>query len=180
MEPRDDAGPGGTPAGTDRLNDRSDYQRCFACGAHNPHGLGLQFRPEGDAIVADFVGDERFQGFPGYLHGGILATLLDETLERVGVLEGRWLMTGRLELRYRRAAPLGRPLRVSARPVSSRARALVATAELRLADEPDAVIAEAQGTFLPLPAELTAQIDDTYPRFLGMLGEPAGGEPTGE
>jgi acyl-coenzyme A thioesterase PaaI-like protein len=104
------------------------------------------------------------------VHGGIIATLLDETLERLGVLEGRWLMTGRLELRYRRAAPVGLPLRVEARTTSTRGRVLVATGVIFLADDATAVIAEATGTFLPLPAEVAAQVAASYPAFARSVG----------
>ncbi|HEY7780125.1 MAG TPA: PaaI family thioesterase [Ktedonobacterales bacterium] len=153
-----------------RLNDRSDYQLCYACGARNPHSLGLVFHREGEEIVALFTPDERYQGFPGVVHGGVLATLLDEALERFSVTAGRWLMTARLEVRYRRAAPVGRPLRIGARLVSARTRALVAAGEIRLADEPrdepGGVVAEAAGTFLPLPAETARAVGAAYPVFL--------------
>src|SRR5215471_15613051 len=69
------------------LNDSSDYQGCFACGARNPSGLHLIFRREGDEIVTEYTPEPVFQGFPGVAHGGIIATLLDETLNRTAVLE---------------------------------------------------------------------------------------------
>lgn len=161
----------------ERLNDRSDYQRCFACGARNPYGLRLVYRLEGGQVVTEFTADERYQGFPGVLHGGILATLLDETLERLGTLEGRWMMTGRLDVRYRAAAPVGRALRISARAVSSRQRALLAAAVVCLADDPTHVYAEAEGTFLPLPPDVERQVRAMYPRFMGAFKESPAGEP---
>src|SRR5690242_11203739 len=95
------------PADEDtHLNDSSDYQGCFACGARNASGLQLVFRREGDEIVTEYTPEPAFQGFPGVAHGGIIATLLDETLNRMAVMEKRWLMTARLEIRYRLAAPL--------------------------------------------------------------------------
>ena len=157
----------------DRLNDRSDYQLCFACGARNGSGLGLIFHQEGDDVVTEFIADERYQGFPGVIHGGIVATVLDETLERIGTLQGRWLMTGRLEVRYRRAAPINRRLRVAARVASSRGRALIATAWLSLAGEPTAVIAEAQGTFLPLSPAIQAHVATAYPAFAHAFDNPS-------
>src|SRR5262245_16147879 len=147
----------------DRLNDSSAYQQCFACGARNGNGLQLVFRQEGDAIVTEFTPNERFQGFPGVIHGGILATLLDETLNRTATREGRWMMTARLEIRFRCAAPLGRPLRVMARTISSRARMLTAAGEVVLADEPTTVVASAEGTFLPIPADYQRQAVAQFP-----------------
>ena len=151
--------------GGDRLNDRSAYQGCSACGVRNDVGLKLVFRQEGDEIVTEYTPEPHFQGFPGVLHGGILATLLDEALSRTATVEGRWMMTGKLEIRFRSAAPIGRPLRVSARTLSSRARMLQAAGEIRLADEPATVIATAEGTFLPLPQEYQREAVEQLPEL---------------
>ena len=153
-----------------RLNDRSAYQRCFACGAHNPVGLRLVFREEGEAIVTDFTPGVEFAGFPGVVHGGILATLLDEALNRTAVREQRWLMTGRLDIRYRQAAPIGRPLRVTARTLSSRKRMVQAAGEIRLADEPETIVAEAEGVFLPIPESYQRDMVAEHPELAGFFG----------
>jgi acyl-coenzyme A thioesterase PaaI-like protein len=147
------------------LNDSSDYQGCFACGARNPSGLQLVFWREGDEIVTEYTPEPAFQGFPGVAHGGIIATLLDETLNRTAVLEKRWLMTARLEIRYRQAAPLGRKLRVTARTLSSRARMVQAEGEVRLADEPETILADARGTFLPISEEYRAHMLAEHPEL---------------
>ena len=57
------------------------YPRCFGCGQENPIGLRLSFDHDGDALVARFVPGEDHQGWPGIVHGGIIATLLYEVLE---------------------------------------------------------------------------------------------------
>ena len=97
----------GNDAADAALNDRSNYQGCFVCGARNDAGLKLQFQREGDLVVAEFLPQEQFQGFPGVVHGGILASLLDEALSRTALLYEQWVMTGRLEVRYRRPATSG-------------------------------------------------------------------------
>ena len=147
------------------LNDSSDYQGCFACGARNASGLQLVFRREGDEIVTEYTPEPSFQGFPGVAHGGIIATLLDETLNRTAVLEKRWLMTARLEIRYRLAAPVGRKLRVTARALTSRPRMVQAAGEVRLADEPETILADARGTFLPITEEYRAQMLAEHPEL---------------
>jgi acyl-coenzyme A thioesterase PaaI-like protein len=147
----------------DRLNDQTTYQRCFACGARNTDGLQMVFRRSGERIVADFTPQERHQGFPGLLHGGIVATLLDETLSRTGALRREWLMTGRLEIRYRRPAPIGRPMRVWGAIVGQRKEAVRAEGALELED--GTVIADARGTFLPLPEAAQTETLARYPEF---------------
>jgi acyl-CoA thioesterase FadM len=96
----------------------------------------------------------------------VLATALDETLERVSMSAGRWMMTGRLEVRYRRAAAVGRPLVVSGRLVAARGRAVVAEATARAGDTTGAVVAEARATFLPLPAGVADEVARSYPGFM--------------
>lgn len=146
-----------------RLNDLSPYQGCFACGVRNDSGLKLTFWVEGDEIVTEFTPEQHFQGFPGVLHGGILATLLDETLSRTASIEGRWMMTGRLEVRYRRPAPLGPRLRVTARQLSARSRMVHAEGEVRLADDPSVILADARGVFLRVPQEYQQEASAKYP-----------------
>ncbi|MGZ3640524.1 MAG: PaaI family thioesterase [Ktedonobacterales bacterium] len=155
--------------GTDRLNDTSAYQRCFACGSRNMSGLHLLFRQEGETIVTEFTLDEHFQGFPGVAHGGILATILDETLSRTATAEGRWMMTGRLELRYRNIAPIGHPLRCTARILSSRSRILTAAGDIRLAGDPQYEIATAEGTFLPIPTDYQKDAVKRFPELSGFF-----------
>src|SRR5947209_8426968 len=119
------------------LNDTTDYQRCFVCGQHNPFGLHLVFRQEEDSIVADFQPREEHQGFPGVIHGGIVAALLDETLGRTSLLgeNPEWTMTGRLEIRYRRAVPYGPLLRIRASLTNQRRKILQASGVLTPADD---------------------------------------------
>lgn len=155
-----DEGPDG------RLNDRSDYRLCYACGERNAAGLKLSYRRSGEWIVTEFTPDARFQGFPGYVHGGVLATVLDETLERVSMAAGRWMMTGRLEVRYRHAAAVGQPLVVAGRLVAARGRAIVAEATSRAGGAEGPVVAEARATFLPLPAGVAEGVASSYPQFM--------------
>jgi acyl-coenzyme A thioesterase PaaI-like protein len=83
-------------------------QRCFVCGKHNPDGLHLDFEPEGvSGVRTTYVIPERFQGFAGIAHGGILATILDECMVNTVWLRGVTAVTARLEVRLRRPVSLG-------------------------------------------------------------------------
>jgi len=148
----------------DKLNDQTTYQRCFACGHHNESGLKLTFHLDGDRIVADYLPAERFQGFPGVLHGGVLATMLDETMSRTGALRREWLMTGKLDIRYRRPAPIDQPLRVWGEIAREREGAIDAVGAVELKD--GTVLAEARGMFLRLPDQLATETVAQYPEFI--------------
>ncbi|MGB4292654.1 MAG: PaaI family thioesterase [Bacteroidales bacterium] len=52
---------------------------CFGCGPENPAGLKLHFTECNGELQAKWLPSEHYQGYPGVLHGGITAALLDET-----------------------------------------------------------------------------------------------------
>jgi acyl-coenzyme A thioesterase PaaI-like protein len=154
------------------LNDTSNYQRCFVCGQRNPFGLHLVFRIENDRVVADFQPREEHQGFPGVLHGGIVAAVLDEALGRTAMLGSHpeWTMTGRLEIRYRRYVPYGPLLRVHAALGMERRRMRQASGVLTLADDEHVVFAEAHGTFMSLSHDAAEMIEEAYPEMGKYFG----------
>jgi acyl-coenzyme A thioesterase PaaI-like protein len=88
--------------------DFQDNHRCFVCGKQNPDGLHLEFEPEGvSGVRTTYVIPERFQGFAGIAHGGILATILDECMVNTVWLRGSTAVTARLEVRLRRPVGVG-------------------------------------------------------------------------
>jgi acyl-coenzyme A thioesterase PaaI-like protein len=115
-------------------------------------------------VVADYTPGESQQGFPGVLHGGIIATLLDETMGRTGALRQQWLVTGKLEIRYRKPAPIDQPMRVWAEIARERAGAIDAVGVVELLD--GTVVADARGLFLRLPDEVRAETVAQYPEFV--------------
>jgi acyl-coenzyme A thioesterase PaaI-like protein len=115
----------------------------------NPLGLGLVFTTEPPGLVARFEPKPGHRGPPGFLHGGIAATVLDETMASVGwALDDVPCVTATLNLRYRKPVPLdGSPLRIEAwreRPEARRTQKV--KGRLLLADGTVAV--EAEGIFV--------------------------------
>jgi len=126
---------------------RARYNDCFGCGLDNPIGLHLDRFTVGDGqLVAHFTPRPDYRGFAGILHGGILAALLDETLAWTAMLmEGTYVVTANLELKFRRPASTAQPYQLRGRVVERRGR------RLRLAGSAtadDFVVAEAAGLFL--------------------------------
>ena len=119
---------------------------CFACGQDNPIGLRLRFTTEGDAVRAEFTPGPQYQGYDGVLHGGIVAAALDDAMANLFHLRGRETLTARLEIRFRREAPVGQRLVVTARLTGERRKLFTAEAALTLPD--GTPLAEAKGTFI--------------------------------
>jgi len=114
---------------------------CFACGQRNPVGLKLEFRFEGADYVADFVVRPEHQGWAGLVHGGLLATALDETMARLLWEKGLNAITGRLSVRYHQPVRIGDRLRLHARITRQRSPAVETAAAANNAE--GAVVAEA-------------------------------------
>ncbi|HEY71090.1 MAG TPA: PaaI family thioesterase [Anaerolineae bacterium] len=129
-------------------------RHCFGCGIDNPHGLGLTFYAVGpDRVECDTVLGDRFQGYPGVVHGGIVATMLDEIVGRVLLIgdSTRRFMTAKLVVRYRRPVPTNQPLKVIAWLTRDKGRYATAHSEIRLSD--GTLAAESEGTMAEVPGE---------------------------
>jgi acyl-coenzyme A thioesterase PaaI-like protein len=88
---------------------------CFGCSPSNAAGLALRFRRDGMRIRAVTRIADRFHGAPGIAHGGIVATLLDETSCAAAVFVGdRFVVTGELVVRYQAPVPVEVPLDLDA------------------------------------------------------------------
>ena len=131
---------------------------CFACGAHNEQGLRMEFRREGERAVCDYAPREYQQGYPGRLHGGIVATLIDEAMGWAVYGASQWGATARLNVRYRRPVPLDGLLHVEAWVTSNRSRLIELRAEVR--DQLGTLLAEGEGSFMKLDERMATELSN--------------------
>jgi len=137
----------------------SASNRCFGCGPANQNGLRLEFLLADDGSVVSLpVVPGAFDGHPGYLHGGIIATLLDEAMSKAVRAQGSTSVTRKIEVDYLRPVPSGAPLRIEGRVVRNEARKH--WAEARIANEKGIVLAEGKGLFIEVrpPSKAEAAI----------------------
>jgi len=97
------------------MRKQPNSRRCFVCGLENPVGLQLAFYEDLDTgqVRAEFAVPEVYQGYPGVVHGGIVAAILDEISGRAVMVDGSGedlMATLRLTVRYRRPTPTETPL----------------------------------------------------------------------
>jgi uncharacterized protein (TIGR00369 family) len=117
-------------------------------------GLKLAFYETGpDEVAATYTPSQDYEGYPGVLHGGIVASILDEVGGRVVMIgdHTHFMMTAKMDVKYRLPTPIGQPLRVVGRLLKRRGRLAVAQAEIQLED--GTVTAEAELTLAELPEE---------------------------
>lgn len=97
--------------------------RCFGCGQANPVGLHLEFMlAEDETVLCMATIPDTYEGPKGYVHGGIIATLLDEAMSKAVRARGLTAMTRNLEADYLRPVPSCTPIRMESRIVSSDGR----------------------------------------------------------
>lgn len=133
------------------LIDRSGdaYRRCFGCGTENPIGLRLRFEETEAGARAEFRPRPEYQGWDGTLHGGIILTLLDETLAYAVLFAAGPAVTAEIQARLRRPAPLDQTFTLVGQ-VEMRRLGMV-RARATILDESGAVVAEGRGKFMLLP-----------------------------
>jgi uncharacterized protein (TIGR00369 family) len=124
------------------------FRRCFGCGTENPIGLRLRFRRDADGARAEFHARPEYQGWDGVLHGGIVLTLLDETLAYAAMFAVGPTVTAEMTTRFRRPAPLGDEFVLHGQVVDLRHGMVRARATI--SDSSGKLIAEAEGKFMPL------------------------------
>jgi uncharacterized protein (TIGR00369 family) len=128
------------------LKKQNISKMCFVCGNKNDFGLHANFyETDANELVALINPSEQHQGYPGRMHGGIAATILDETISRsisIGKNEQTWGVTLELKTRFRKPVPLGQELKIVGRVTSEGTRSFEGTAEILLPNGEIAVTAE--------------------------------------
>lgn len=120
---------------------------CFGCGPANPVGLHLEFLlAEDGAVVCMTQVLDCFEGPRGFVHGGIIATLLDETMSKAVRSRNVTGMTRHIEVDYRRPVPSSAPIRLEGRVYHHEGRKH--WAEASILDGSGNVLAHGKGLFI--------------------------------
>ena len=141
-----------------RVNKQPNSDHCFVCGRKNPAGLYMRFYDNGkDEVCSDYTVASRYQSYPGIVHGGILASMLDEVVGRVAMIgdHHHFMVSVRLQVLYRHPVPVETPLKVRGRIVRLRGRLGKAVGEIILPD--GKVACEASITLADIPAEILSE-----------------------
>jgi len=101
-----------------------DDRRCFACGPDSEHGLKMTFEYGEGTARSRVVPRREFGGWSDIMHGGIVATLLDEAMAHAALGAGERAVTARIEVRFRKPVPTDRPLLVEGKVTGRRGRVM--------------------------------------------------------
>ncbi len=113
-----------------------DEDVCFVCGKKNVKGLKLDFSldKEKRSMETIFIPEEWQQGYAKILHGGIIATLLDEVMGKLAFELGINAVTAEISVRFKKPVGLNDRLLVKGQIAGEDSRIIYAKAELRFMD----------------------------------------------
>jgi acyl-coenzyme A thioesterase PaaI-like protein len=144
----------------DGFKRQPNSRHCFVCGLESPVGLKLRFSDNGiDEVRAVFTVNDVYQGYPGVVHGGVVAAMLDEAAGRTVMITdpNRFMMTAKIEIKYRQPVPTEQPLTLVGHLTKDRGRVAQAHGEVRLPD--GSVAAEADLMLIEIPAKYVPGAD---------------------
>lgn len=112
---------------------------CFGCGPANKDGLHIHSFPENDIMVCEWMPEEKYQAFPGFLYGGLIGSLLDchcnwtaswHLMHQNGLSAPPCTVTAEYTVKFLRPTPSTQLVKIIARVVSSTERRATVEGEL--------------------------------------------------
>jgi acyl-coenzyme A thioesterase PaaI-like protein len=157
-------------------NERVDIPKleghnCFACGTANPKGLNLYFYRSGDAVCTDVTLDRDHEGWENVVHGGIISTLLDETMSWAIIFFKRtFFVTRKMEVKYVRPVEVEVPLTVAGRIIDDSIPPKIrAVADIR--DGKGRLLVRGTAEFVELPQERLSMVPESLKKEMILLFE---------
>jgi len=147
--------------------------RCFACGSLSEHGLQLDLHVDGDRCWTELELADRFQGWDGIAHGGIVCTILDEVMAWSLATTDNWGLTARMTVHFKRPVQLGVPIRAEGWMTRQRRR-LVETAARLVDPGSGELLATAEAVYVAADEERKRQLKERY-RFRLVADSRDGG-----
>jgi uncharacterized protein (TIGR00369 family) len=127
------------------MKDFNDDQNCFVCGQKNLAGLKIEFRENRQSreTEARVMFPAHLQGWQNTVHGGLMATVLDEIMIKAAAAAGCKCVTAEITVKYKKPAFTGEPYNLFGKILETRGR--IVTAESRISDATGQIYAQATG-----------------------------------
>lgn len=137
-----------------RLESFTNDNSCFACGSQNPFGLHMRLSTNGRIVMAETVVPAHLCGWGNLIHGGILTTLLDETMSWAAIhLLKRLILTRTIQVEFVLPVAPNTTVRTEGR-IDQQIKNTEALVSAVLYDEQDQVCARSSGRFALLSARM--------------------------
>ncbi len=134
---------------------------CFACGSLNEGGLHLDLHVDGDRCWTELALADRFQGWDGIAHGGILCTILDEVMGWSLAATDNWGLTARMRVDFKRPVRLGTRIRAEGWVTANRRR-IIETASRVVDPSTGELLATGEATYVAAGDERKRELQARY------------------
>ena len=141
-----------------------DLSYCFGCGSQNEHGHQLKSYLQGEEVVAQFEPMSYHTAIPGYVYGGLIASLIDCHSTGTASIaasraEGREIgsepvyrfVTASLQVDFKQPTPMKGPLELRAKAEEVTPKKVVVTSTVSVEGE---VYAEGKVVAVPMPESM--------------------------
>lgn len=141
------------------MKEVSKYSHCFVCGDQNPIGLKAKFMFDGEQAITELTADERFEGYRGIYHGGIISALLDEVMIKAILAEDIFAVTAEMTVRYHRPARVGDHLTFTGKKTTRKGRLYVT--EGAVTTQNGDVLATATGKYIEAKGDFKDELTNS-------------------
>ncbi|MGA2403121.1 MAG: PaaI family thioesterase [Syntrophobacteraceae bacterium] len=156
------------------LTNREDHD-CFGCSSTNAYGLQMKFFTDDEALFSWLTVPSHLCGWDNLVHGGILATMLDETMGWTAIhFLKKFALTHAMTVEFQKPVHIGEQIRVEGRVLEVRGKR-EATVEGFIYKEENTLCAKSVGTFRLFTAEAITRLgvlDEEAIKKFGFLVEP--------
>lgn len=132
------------------------YPHCFVCGEKNIHGLNAKFYHDGEKAFTEVTASEKFEGYRGIYHGGVISSLLDEVMIKAILAEDIFVVTAEMTIKYKRPVLIGEKLILIGKISDNKGKVYFTEGEVR--DDKGTIYAVATGKYIRANDDLKAQL----------------------
>ncbi len=120
---------------------------CFACGEDNPISLKLKYHSVGiNQVETKFVPEAEHQSYDGIMHGGLVTTLLDETMAKAITFKGLKAYTAEIKVRFKHQVQIGKELTITGQIEKRKSRLIFTRADIK--NKEGEILAKSDGKFM--------------------------------
>jgi len=135
------------------------YSNCFVCGDKNESGLKVDFFYDRGMAKAEFIPDERFQGYKEVLHGGIISSLLDEVMIKAVIAKDLLVVTAEIEVKFLKPVRIGERLVLEGKVIEEKGK--IFEAEGKAVNSKEEIVATGKGKFFKVTDEMKKALEES-------------------
>ena len=137
----------------------TDNHNCFACSSKNPHGLHMEFFVKDNAVYSRVEVPEHLCSWSNTVHGGILSTILDETMGWAGIyFLKKVALTRKMTVEFKKALFVGEELKAEASVIKTMGKREAAI-EGKIYNSKNELCAGSEGIFTLVSADVARRLN---------------------